>query len=551
MTKTGLYGKTKEGKKYRISDGFKIIGNVSDIAGSSYGVVLGWQDDRSRPKQQVLPLRMFARSGNDICGNLMDGGLRIERQKLFLNYVWQHAKTAPKAHLADRVGWFDDARFVLPDGIAGQLAVGGEKVIYAPSSDSSHAFRVSGTAVDWRENIGRRCVGNSRLVLAVCCAFAGPLIKVAGAESGGIHFRGGSSIGKTTAQYVAGSVVGGGGKAGFLRSWRTTVNGLEAVAALHNDSILILDELSQSDSTEVVQAVYTLINGQGKNRMNADGTARRGYQWAISLLSSGELSLREHAGVRTKGGAEIRMLDIEADAGCDMGLFEDIHGAETPQAFANELKVYSTQKYYGTAFREFLDLLCEVEPEERKEAIAGFQNAFLADCELDGAAPEVGRAASRMALLAAAGEVATLLGTTGWELGESTKQVKRCFDSWLVNRGGKQVMHDQEQGLAVVRQSIEQFGDSRFEDASRTVPPLVRDRLGFRRKVEGGAEYLFLPELFKNSICKGFDYRMVLRALDAAGHLRRQGRDMTISTSIPGQGVKSRVYCVRSSILSG
>ncbi|WP_457589305.1 DUF927 domain-containing protein, partial [Legionella pneumophila] len=48
------------------------------------------------------------------------------------------------------------------------------------------------------------------------------------------------------------------------RLWRSTTNGLEGLAALHNDGLLILDELSQMDPREAGEAAYLLANGQGK-----------------------------------------------------------------------------------------------------------------------------------------------------------------------------------------------------------------------------------------------------------------------------------------------
>src|SRR6185312_3128478 len=98
-----------------------------------------------------------------------------------------------------------------------------------------HAFREAGTIDDWRHEIVRYAVGNSRLGLAIAAAFAAPLIEVAGEESGGINFQGGSRLGKSTALRVAGSVWGGGGLQGYIRQWRGTANGLEGVAAQHCD----------------------------------------------------------------------------------------------------------------------------------------------------------------------------------------------------------------------------------------------------------------------------------------------------------------------------
>ena len=63
-------------------------------------------------------------------------------------------------------------------------------------------------------------------------------------ESGGFHYRGDSSGGKTTALKLAASVYGG---TSYLQRWRSTDNALEATAAQHSDCLLILDELAQTD----------------------------------------------------------------------------------------------------------------------------------------------------------------------------------------------------------------------------------------------------------------------------------------------------------------
>jgi len=85
-------------------------------------------------------------------------------------------------------------------------------------------------------------------MFAASAALAGPLLKLYAEQPGGFHFAGGSSTGKTTALHLAGSVLGGGGKRGFLHSWRSTSIGLESIAEAHNDLTLILDELSRCDA---------------------------------------------------------------------------------------------------------------------------------------------------------------------------------------------------------------------------------------------------------------------------------------------------------------
>src|SRR5262249_26218351 len=151
--------------------------------------------------------------------------------------------------------------------------------------------RQAGTLQNWQKHIGKLCAGNTRLVFAVSCAFAAPLLNLTDSESGGFHYRAESSVGKTTAGWAAGSVCGGGGIRGYIKAWRTTINGLENVAVAHCDSLLVLDEISQAEPRAVAQAAYLLANGQGASRMRRDTSSRPIATWRTLFLSSGEISL--------------------------------------------------------------------------------------------------------------------------------------------------------------------------------------------------------------------------------------------------------------------
>jgi uncharacterized protein (DUF927 family) len=79
-------------------------------------------------------------------------------------------------------------------------------VKYHGPRGTAHRYHEKGTLSEWKEKIGRLCIGNSRLVLALALAFVGALLKIVEQEPGGFHYRGPSSTGKTTALAVAGSV---------------------------------------------------------------------------------------------------------------------------------------------------------------------------------------------------------------------------------------------------------------------------------------------------------------------------------------------------------
>ena len=91
------------------------------------------------------------------------------------------------------------------------------------------------------------------------------------------------------------------------------MNGLEGLAAVHNDGLLILDELSQIDPKEAGEAAYLLANGQGKNRASKLGTIKPSNRWSLIFLSAGEESLTTlmaRAGQRTNAGQEISIFKI-------------------------------------------------------------------------------------------------------------------------------------------------------------------------------------------------------------------------------------------------
>jgi hypothetical protein len=302
-----------------ISGPFEVIAESQDDAGYSWGVLLRWKDPVGRSKDWAMPRSLLAGDGLDVRRVLLDGGLYIsasgKARSLLTTYLASvHVKTRAKAVAS--TGWFGSA-FVLPDSTIGLAK--DEAVILQTPHFVGHAYNVRGSLDDWKENVARLSVGNSRLVLAMSAGFAAALVGPCGAESGGIHFRGRSSIGKTTALGVAGSVWGGGDR-GFIRSWRATSNGIEGTAVIHSDALLCLDEISQLSGKEAGEVAYMLANGQGKARASRDATLRKPARWRLLFLSTGEIGLADKIaedmrGRRQTAGQAVRVIDLPSDAG--------------------------------------------------------------------------------------------------------------------------------------------------------------------------------------------------------------------------------------------
>ena len=438
-----------------------------------------------------------------------------------------------------------------------------ERTILQTGGALESALRTAGTLGSWQDQVAQYAPGNSRLVLALSAAFAAPLIYPTGSESGGFHLRGASSTGKSTALVVAGSAWGGGGIQGWVQTWRATDNGLEGLAEMHCDCLLCLDELSQADSRHAGATAYMLSNGLGKVRASRSGDARAPAEWRLLFLSSGEIGLADKIaedgrGRRAAAGQQVRIVDIAADAGAGMGIFEELHGFTTATVFADQLKAASRENY-GHASRAFLRAIAgrfdDIAPSVRVHA-----RNFIAEYCPSAPDGQVSRVATRFALVAAGGELATAYGVLPWETGEAMRGAARCFADWLAGRGGTGASEETD-ALRAVRQFIEMHGASRFEAMGILAPhdssgaPLeqrILNRAGFRRRdCDGEIEYVILSETWRSEVCAGLDAGAVTKALVSRGLLEvGSDRKPQVQVRLPNHKGLSRCYVVKSNILA-
>lgn len=545
-----------------------------DQDGGGWGYLLAFADPLGRAKQWAMPARMLSGDGGEYRSMLLNMGLRIAPSPRARNLLTQYIQTRQPdafATCTDRIGWHGHA-FVLPHETIGDSA---ERIVFQTDNAVENTFRSKGTADAWRERVGTLCAGNSRLVFAVACAFAGPLLRPAGVESGGFHFRGDSSSGKTTALKVAASVYGG---ASYLQRWRTTDNALEAIAAQHSDCLLILDELAQVDPKTAGECAYMLANEQSKARATRTGTPRARLAWRLLFLSAGELGLADHMAEgmkRTRTGQEVRMADIPADAGVGLGAFEALHGHDGGAALARHITGQATS-VYGATGRAWLEWLC-THADTLKARIRQSAAALASQLIPESASGQVVRVGERFALVGAAGELATAAGLTGWETGESERAARACFNAWLAARGGI----GNGEVVAMLRQVkrfLESHGEGRFtwwhrgadDHSAKTL-----HRAGFRRMLNaegepiktnnqhgaefgdrmpmavGGdvsVEYFVLAETFKAEVCQGFEAQAVCRVLVEHGALTPdKGRAFDCKPRLPGMGT-SRCYRIPPAI---
>lgn len=562
---------TKEGVSYAGEDGearpvcsrLEILARTRDEKGHGWGLLVEFDDPDGASKRLNIPARAMAGDfGKEVLAPLVDMGLRLapvrtaRNSRNDLQSYLQGYDGSERARLVTRLGWHGDA-YLVPDR---QIGASPEYLHFYEAGAQLPPITQAGTLEQWQQQIGALCVGNHRLAFVVCVAFAGAVLHLLGQESGGFHLYGDSSGGKTTHLQVAASVWGG---PRLVRSWRSTDNALESIAAAHSDGLLVLDEIGMCDPRIIGETVYMLGNGTGKARANDRGMSGRQVQeWRLLFLSTGEKTLAQHmaeANKDLKAGMEVRLLAVPADASKGMGLFEELHGFEDAAALSDALKA-RVNKFYGSPALAFLSALCDpIKLRAYTAMVRSTMEHFAAETLPASASGQAHRAATRFGLAAAAGELATALGVTGWPDGLAIDSARVCLRAWLAERGGAGNLEG-DAILARLRQVIERFGESRFtrwESAAAKVDehgPRTIDRLGFRKSMEHGVgdtlhtttTYYVLPEAWRSEIFRGMNLNAVNKELMRCGVLE-PGKDGKASTSVrlPGLGLQ-RCYVVGS-----
>jgi putative DNA primase/helicase len=308
-----LTDNVKEPEPLWICSPLEVVAITRDDNNENFGRLLQFYDSDGNEHKWALPMEYLAAEGAEYRRILLSRGLNISpgrQERNHLTTYIQQANPKKKIRCVNKIGWFEEV-YVFPDETIGTLQ--GEGVVYQSLGIPFNPYEKSGTLEEWQQNISRYCVDNSRLSFGVCIAFAAPILNIMGAEGGGFHLRGRSSGGKTTTLKVAASVFGG---KKMIHTWRSTSNGMEAIAALHNDCLLCLDEIGQIDPKEAGEVAYLLGNGVGKTRANRTGAAREKQTWALLYLSTGEVRLSDHmkqSGKKVRAGQEIRILDIPSE----------------------------------------------------------------------------------------------------------------------------------------------------------------------------------------------------------------------------------------------
>ncbi|OEE69826.1 hypothetical protein A1OO_03325 [Enterovibrio norvegicus FF-33] len=543
--KAGLYylGLNRSGDPAppkKISDPIYIEAKTRDKKSSKWGTLLAWHDPDGLPKKTIISDSTLSAAPQSALEVLADGGLKLNpiHKGLLLQYI-ATSDVLKRGVVVEKQGWANDETYVLPNTTISACQI---ESYFIASSYNLETSSAKGTLQQWQENVAALCVGNSRLLFATSMAFAAPLLRAANVQGGGFHFFGGSSIGKTLTMRVAASVISN--PDSTILTWRATDNGLEGVAAKHNDSLLLLDELGQFDGRRLGEVAYMLANGLGKARSNKLGIANKPFSWRLLFMSTGEIEFADHlrdSGGRVKAGHEVRMISIPADAKKGHGLFENLHGCKTSLDFANQIQ-HITSDFYGSAFLPLIEFIVDNKALVQT-MINDLTSEFMTSFCPENADSQVKRAAMRFALVAVGGEIASFSGVTGWLKGESIRAAGHCFNDWIQHRGSIH-SHEEAEVISRIRTAIVQRAHL-FEHicGQNQIRSPLSNRLGFYQD----EAFIFTSEGFKE-VMSGISIDFAEQVLKRQGLIKHGIGKERPRRRLPDIG-QQRVYIIHSAEL--
>lgn len=496
---------------------------------AEFGRLIRFRNSLGVWREWAMPMLLLAGSGEAMRGELLNLGVEIDPEAhRLLNRYLQSQRPERRVIAATSTGWHSAkgdssaSLFIMP-----RKNIGTGDAIFQSETANADDFRQVGTLEGWKAEIGSRCANNPVLMLAVCCALAGPLLHHLQRHGGGFHLKGDSSTGKTTALAAAASVWGEPEQ--FVRTWRATANGLEGIASQRNDTLLALDEIGEALPKEIGNTVYCLANGTGKARATRTGAARATRRWRVMVLSSGELSLNRHmqeSGQRARAGQEIRLLDVSARR--KHGAWEELHGLPDGRAFSDALQK-SAATHYGHVGPLFVEKLIESgEADKLPEMLSALAGRFPSTTGQEA------RAAERFAIVALAGELAVSFGILDVDSGNPTDAMVKLFDTWQEGRGRGQ--SEDTKVLESIGDFLARHGDSMFSELGDT-NTTIRDRAGWWRNSGLSRVWLFTSEGLRRA-APGYEVARIAEALEVAGWLAdRSHKERAKKVKVNGRAV--------------
>ncbi|WP_375465572.1 DUF927 domain-containing protein [uncultured Methylobacterium sp.] len=266
----------------------------------------------------------------------------------------ERAKAAEQVYIVETSGWQGPHFIRAGDPIPAKLF--GVPAIDVRSNPKSSGAP-QGSFETWKSEVRRLANEQALLTFVLACALVPLLPRLVPEldDNPGFELLGVTTLGKSVLLKLAASVHGA--PSDLVRHWNTTVNGLERPMAEANDSVLLLDEISEylegggADLRHTLaRAMFKLAHGIEKERHDRPATRYR-----FAFLSSTNIALADVMRGLPPAEAEaigVRVATIPA-AASRYGVFDRLPpGCATSKAAADEVVQVATE-HHGHAARAF------------------------------------------------------------------------------------------------------------------------------------------------------------------------------------------------------
>ncbi|WP_131114261.1 DUF927 domain-containing protein [Lichenihabitans psoromatis] len=321
-------------------------------------------------------------------------------------------------------------------------------ILKPPLSNNTRKFALSqaGTPEGWQQ-VMHIAHYSTRLRLALCAAFAAPLLRVVDLQSFSIVLAGKSKAGKSTALLAAGSVIGIGLEGG-LPNFNATPSALQETAAEFVDRVLPVNEIGlvsgpRKDAYQILRPLtYRYSEGRdtARHSKSAYGTDGAPLEWRGIMLVSSENTfeaLAELAAEKRDEGEYARAFDVPALHSGNTTIFDSFPRGlpiEGREQWAREKLVELRRicaNHHGHAFDTYVAFLVANRATLRRKVEFHMQMFMdsMRGRQLSGA---LQHAARNFAILYAGAAMADKAGVgSRWTAESTLVALTRCFDDGL------------------------------------------------------------------------------------------------------------------------
>lgn len=323
----------------------------------------------------------------------------------------------PPLTLIERPGWSGPHFALISGEVFSPDGAGEPIVLFEPQPQKCSA---KGTAA-WRKVVRQLARRQPVVTFAVMIAFAGPLLRLSRLrENIGFELSGPKGVGKSTLQHLATSVVGPALEPAGQNYWitaNTTINALEAELPLHNDLMIVIEEMSvmgaasgaKARADQMRELVFRMTQGTPKGRF---GTVRGHPSRFVYLTSTNDpiASLLAAQPSDAALAAGDRLLALPLSTKRKHGIFEKTlpDGCDTGEDAARAIAELVSE-HFGHPMRRFLRMLVKARADDEIsliQQIDGYIAKFRDAVGIDGNAGSEARVADSFGLIYAAGRLA-------------------------------------------------------------------------------------------------------------------------------------------------